>query len=228
MSGSPVLLLSVLMCLCFAGLVAIVGAGIFFYAYRSVKSVNRAWGDLGMRSGLNLKPGALFSQPELNGEFRQRAIRLYTYNAGSQGNRITYTAVALTINNPSNSKMEITPASKAGNFFGKMVNAQDVEIGNPAFDARFVIKSNPPDFALKVLGETRIQLGIMDIPDMFRIEIEGPSLKYSKRDLEENIAFLTRLFNTLSDLADQLEKPKAQPVFGASSSTAAGPKSCCA
>jgi hypothetical protein len=184
--------------------VAVIG-GIFFFINRSVQGVNRTWGDLGMGTGLTLKPAAIFSQPELNGEFRQRLIRLYTYNAGSQGNRITYTAVALTVNNPTNSALEITPSDTVGNFFGKMLKAQDVEIGNAAFDARFVIKSNPPDFAMKILGDSRAQMGIMDIPGVFRIELKDSTLEYSKRDLEENAEFLTKLFNTMSDLADRLE-----------------------
>lgn len=205
MSESYAWLIPILMCLCFVVLFVGVGGGIFFYAYRSVQGVNRTWGDLGMATGLTLKPAAMFSQPELNGEFRQRPIRLYTYNAGTQGNRITYTAAALTVNNPTNSTLEIMPSGTVGNFLGKMIKAQDVEVGNAEFDARFVIKSNPPDFAVKVLGEGRVLAGIMDIPDVFRIELEGSSLKYSKRDLEENAEFLTKLFNTLSDLADRLE-----------------------
>ena len=149
--------------------------------------MNRIWGDLGMGTGLTLKPAAMFSQPELYGEYRQRPIRLYTYKAGTQGNRITYTAVDLTVNNPTNSRLEITPSGGVGNFFGKILNAQDVEIGTPAFDARFVIKSNPPDFAMKVLGDAWVQMEILDIPDVFRIELEGSSLKYSKTTLRKTL-----------------------------------------
>ncbi len=206
MSASYGLLIAALACLCFLLLFVGIAGGIFFFAYRSVRSVNRTWADLGLTTGLTLKPAGMFSQPELNGEFRQRPIRLYTYNAGSQGNRITYTAVALTVNNPANSILEVTQAGSVGNFFGRLTKAQDVQIGDEAFDARFVVKSNPPDFAIKVLGEPRVQAGVMEIPGQFRIELEGPSLKYSKRDLEENAEILTRLFNTLSDLADRLQE----------------------
>jgi hypothetical protein len=205
MTYIPAWLILILLCLCFGGFVVAVVGGIFFFINRSVQEVNRTWGALGLATGLTLKPGAMFSQPELNGSFRQRPIRLYTYNAGTQGHRTTYTAITLTVNNATSSKLEITPSGSVGNFFGRMLNAQDVAIGNPAFDARFVIKSNPPDFAAKVLGEARLQMAIMSIPDVFRIELEGLSLTYSKRDLEEDTEFLTRLFNTLSDLADRLE-----------------------
>jgi len=205
MTYIPAWLVLLLLCLCFGGFLAAVVGGVFFFLNRSVQEVNRTWGALGLATGLTLKPAAMFSQPELNGSFRQRPIRLYTYNAGTQGHRTTYTAVTLTVDNPTSSRLEITPSGTVGNFLGKMLNAQDVAIGNPAFDTRFVIKSNPPDFAQKILGEARVQMGIISIPDVFRIELEDSSLEYSKRDLEENAQFLTKLFNTLSDLADRLE-----------------------
>ena len=205
MASLVTLLIPILMCLCFGVAVVIVFGGFFLLVNRSVKALNRTCGDHGTRTWLTLKPGATFSQPELNGEFRGRPMRLYTYSSGGGRHRVTYTAVALTVNNPGNSMLEITPSGTVANFFGKMVKAQDVEIGDPAFDARFVIKSNPPEYAVKVLGEARLLSGIMDIPDSFRIGLEGPSLEYSMRGLEENVEFLTKLFNTLSDLADRLE-----------------------
>jgi len=206
MSDSSVLLFPILICLCFGGLFVAVFAGIFFFINRSVQGVNRAWGDLALATGLKLKPAAMFSQPELSGEFRQRPIRVYTYSSGTQGHRTTFTAVALSINNPDNSVLEITPSGTVSNFFGKMIKAQDVQIGNPAFDTRFVIKSDPPDSAVKVLGNPKVQNELMDIPDVFRIELEGSSLKYSKRGLEDNAEYLKKLFNSLSDLADWIER----------------------
>jgi hypothetical protein len=205
MSLSPTLLLPVLMCLCFVAAVAIFGGGIYFFVNRSVQGVNRTWGDLGTATGLTLKPAGIFSQPELNGTFRGRALRLYTYDAGSQGHRDTHTSVTLTVRNPTDSMLEITPSGTVGSLLGKMIKAQDVEIGNPEFDARFVIKSNPPDFAVKALGEARVLAGIMGIPGAFRVGLDGPSLHYSKGGLEDKAEFLTRVFSTLSDLADRLE-----------------------
>ncbi len=206
MSQSYGFLIPIATCLCFGGLFVAVVGGIFYLVNRSVKGVNRTWGDLGISTGLTLKPGALFSQPELNGTFRQRPMRLYTYNAGSQGHRNTYTAVALTIKNPNQAALEVTPSGTVGNLLGRMVKAQDVEIGNPEFDGRFVIKSNPPDFAVRILGEARLQSGIMEIPGVFRIEVKGSSLEYANGGLEENALFLTKLFNTLSDMADRIEE----------------------
>jgi hypothetical protein len=69
-----------------------------------VQEVNRTWGALGLATGLTLKPAAMFSQPELNGKFRQRPIRLYTYNAGTQSHRTTYICSFATISVDSTAK----------------------------------------------------------------------------------------------------------------------------
>lgn len=211
MSDSSAVLIPILMCLCFPILFVGVGGGMLFYALNSWKPTNRAWGELGTRNGLTFKRASMFSSPELNGEYRHRPIRVYTFSSGGQGHgqRSTDTIIALGVNNPTNSILQITPSARVGNILGKMLNAQDVEIGNPTFDARFVIKSNPPDFAMKVLDDSTVQMGIMDIPDTFRIELKGSSLVYAKRDVENDVELLTRLFNTLSDLAERFEGNKA-------------------
>jgi len=205
MSYIPAWLILLLLCLCFVGFVVAVIGGILFFLYRSVQGVNRSWGDLGTRSGLTLKPAGVFAQPELSGVFRRRPMRLYTENSVGQGNRTTWTVLGLTVKNPANSTLEITPSGSVGNLFGKMIKAQDVVLGNPEFDKRFVIKSDPPDFAVRLLANSPVQTKIMEIPGTFRIHMEGSSLKYSKTNLEENADFLEKLFNTLSDLADRLE-----------------------
>ncbi len=206
MSYIPAWLIIVLLCLCFVGFVAAVIGGIFFFIYRSVQGLNRTWGDLGMRTGLTLKPGAIFSQPELTGEFRQRPLHLYIERSGGgQGNSSTFTVIDLKVSNPTNSTLEISSLANPWTFFGKMLHAQDVQIGEPAFDQRFIIKSNPPDFAVKLLAEARLQMAIMEIPHEFRIHLAGSSLVYAREDVEDNVEFLVKLFNTLSDLADRLE-----------------------
>lgn len=206
MSDSYTLLGVLLTFLCIGGFIAVVGVGIVFVMIRSGKAANRGWADLASRLGLTLiKPTGLFGSPQIKGMFRQRAIHLFIYDAGSQGNRSIHTAAALTVSNPVDAAFEITPAGVIGNFLVKMTAAQDVELGSPAFDERFVIRSNPPELAVKALGEAGLQAAIMGVPGTFRIELQGPSLAFSQAGTQTNTDFLTRMFGTLSDIADRIE-----------------------
>ncbi len=109
MSYIPAWLILLLLCLCFGGFVVAVIGGVFFFINRSTQALNLAWGDVGMRTGLTLKPAAMFSQPELKGEFRQRPIRLYIErSSGGQGNSSTFTVIDLKVSNPTNSALEIS------------------------------------------------------------------------------------------------------------------------
>ena len=201
MSNSIALLFPILLCLCCGVLFVALFVGIIFWAYRGGQKSSNAWADVGVRTGLTLKPGSMFSFPELNGEFRQRRIHVYNYRA----RKTSLTEVDLTVNNPGNVVLKITPSGTMANFFDNLPSALRVQIGNPEFDSRFVVKSNLPEFAVKVLNDSRVQAAVMDIPHTFRIELEGSSLKYAKHGLEENAEFLIKIFNTLSDLADDLE-----------------------
>ena len=211
-SNLAVLLLPALACSCFGLAVVVIGGAIYLYVRRGVDDINRTWGELGLTTGLTLKPAAAFSQPELTGTYRQRPLHLYTYSVGTHDNRTVYTAITLAIAGPSGASLEITPASSIGNVLGRMIKAQDVQIGDPAFDGRFVIKSDPPEFAARVLGDDRLRARVGEIPAAFRIAIEPGNVEYSRRGLEEDAQLLVRLFNVLSDLADQIEQTSPQPA----------------
>lgn len=205
MSNSYNLLIPIVLCVGAAFFIVIVVGAIIFAVVRSGRAMERAWRDLATRLGLTFIPKGSLASPELQGIFRQRPIRLYLYSSGTQGNRQTYTTLTLTVKNRNNGALEITPAGTVWNFLGKIANAQDVEVGSPAFHEHFVVKSNPADFAVRALGEAGLQAGIMGIPGTFRIELDGTSLKYSKAGMEENADFLGKVFGTLSDLADRIE-----------------------
>lgn len=188
------------------GLFMLVAVGLLVYfGRRRAQAAMRSWGDVGQRTGLTFKAPGLFSSPELNGQYRHRAIRVYTNTVGRQGDHTTYTTVRLAVNNPTNSMLDIAPAGLVGNFFTKLLNAQDVEIGNPAFDERYVVRSNPAESAVKVLANSNLPAALMDVPQGFSIQLEGPVLAYAHQNVEGSGECLEKVFNALSDLADGYE-----------------------
>jgi hypothetical protein len=205
MSDSSGLLLTILafggFCVFFLLIIGVV----IYVIVRSGKAINEGWGEVARRTGLAFKPAKTFTSPELSGSIDGRPVRVYTYSVGSGRNRTTYTAVDVTVNNPANSSFEVTPSGTLGNWLGRMVKAQDVQIGNAEFDERYVIKSDPPDFALKVLGSIAAQTGIMALPGMARIALEGPTLRHAKRGVEEDPELLMQVITTLTSLTRGIE-----------------------
>jgi hypothetical protein len=147
----------------------------------------------------------MFSWPELNGTFRGRPLHVYVFASGTHGTRQIYLSVNLTLKHPPNARLAINPSGTVGSFLGKIVKTQDVLIGNAEFDRRFVVKSDDPDFARRVLGSVAAQTGIQAIPDAYQLKLEGQSVEYSRRGVERDPELLMKVFNTLSDLADVME-----------------------
>lgn len=88
--------------------------------------------------------------PTLAGRYRGRDVRVFYYSTGSGKNRTQWVAISTKVNNPSGFSLKVSSENfltRAGRTFG----VGDVEIGDPAFDKRFYIKSDDADFTRAAL-----------------------------------------------------------------------------
>ncbi|HLP09256.1 MAG TPA: hypothetical protein VK178_13910 [Opitutaceae bacterium] len=107
--------------------------------------------ELGLR--LEEKPpllGVLPQVPTASGHVGGRAIRFHTYTTGSGKHRQTWQALAIACDNSHGLILQLA----AQNFLtalGVKLGMQDVKVGDPVFDERFVLKTSDPDFASAAL-----------------------------------------------------------------------------
>jgi len=194
--------------------ILIVGMNVVFIgvaalvSYQQRQSTVRAWDDFAMRTGLTLHKGSFFTTPSLSGDYRQRPVRVYLFSRGSSRSRTTYTGIDLTVNNTTGSTLGLSPSSAVGDFFGKLFSTQDVQTGNLEFDARFTVKSQPPDFAVAAFDDSMVRMGLMEVDGYFHISLQGSSMVYTERGRLRDSTRLEKLVNTLSDLADRVEGKK--------------------
>ncbi len=91
----------------------------------------------------------------LEGEFRGRRFKVYHYTAGSGDSQTRYAAVRAGVSNP---KGLVFQFSREGFFskIGKTFGMRDIQVGDPVFDEKFVVKSNDPEFiAAALLAEMK-------------------------------------------------------------------------
>jgi hypothetical protein len=168
----------------------------------------RAWDDFAIRNGLTINKGSFFITPSLSGDYRQRPVRVYLFSRGSSRSRTVYTGIDMTVSNTTGSTLGLSPSSAVGDFFGKLFSTQDVQTGNLEFDARFTVKSQPPDFAIAAFDDSMVRMGLMEIDGYFHISLQGSSMVYTERGRMRDTTRMEKLFNTLSDLADRVEGKK--------------------
>ena len=110
---------------------------------------------------------------------------------------------------------------------GKVLGAQDVEVGAPRFDAFFVVKSNAEDVARAWLhGDVTEDL--CQAPD-FRFELENGTLRATFRGLVDDGPKLARALRAVAKLAArgrELEGEWAEAASRAGASSASRSTSC--
>lgn len=181
-----------------------------FIGYWQRQRTSRKWSRLATRTGLTLEGGSWLVKPRLHGEYRRHSLELTTYteSSGTPGDSSSATFTLITLYLSNNSKMlAISPAGVTG-AISKALGMQDVEIGNEAFDKRFTIKSQPPEFAGELLGSDTMlcdRIAGLRKSGWFELRVEGSQMTYRERGTETNPDRLEAIFNTLSDLADKIE-----------------------
>jgi len=96
--------------------------------------------------------------PTVEGRYRDRQVRFYTYSTGSGKNRTAWCAVAAAVNGAAGFTLDLCPE----NFVFRIATGfgmQDIKVDDPAFDQAFIVKSNDPAYAAAaLLPEIRAQL----------------------------------------------------------------------
>ncbi len=97
-----------------------------------------------MRLGLVEGPSKPFSGrpvPALAGNFRGREVRIHGYSTGSGKSRTHWIAISSPVRNAGGLSLRLS----AENLFtraGRKIGIQDVDVGDPEFDAKFCLKTN--------------------------------------------------------------------------------------
>lgn len=165
---------------------------------------------LARRLGLELRrPPTRFGfepLPTVEGRYRNRAVRFYTYTTGSGKNSTTWGAVSAAAGGAGGFTLELFPE----NFLVRMATAlglQDIQVGDPAFDRAFIVKSNDPAYAAAaLLPEIRARLlAERQRGAHGRLSIKGGEVQYAEVGGFGNEARVNRLADLLEAICDLAE-----------------------
>ena len=102
--------------------------------------------------------GVFPAMPTVDGERGGRAVRFFTFTTGSGKSRQTWQACGVRCENPQGLTFQLG-TQNALSQLGVLLGMQDVQVGDAAFDQRFVVKTNDPDFLrAALLPEVRTAL----------------------------------------------------------------------
>ena len=158
------------------------------------------------RLGGTYQPARLGHGDLIEFPFEGRTARLEFRSPGEDDQGGTQLLVPLT--KPPPGTLHILPEG-FGQQFLKMFGAQDISVGDPAFDAAYVVKANPESFAARVFGyerRTRVILAVRQLEGMSHptIEVGWAHLRVQVREEVRTEGRLLGLVKTAKEFLDAL------------------------
>jgi len=170
------------------------------------------------RLGLELKrqPAKLGFEPlpTVKGRHRGHPVRFFNYSTGSGKSRRTWGAVSAAVPGAGAFTLELAPE----NFLTRIVTAlgmQDIQVGDPAFDRAFIVRSNDVASAVAaLLPEIRTRL-LAAFPRNVggELAVKGGEVRYAEVGGLQDAALVTRLADMLEVVCDLAEVAEALPVL---------------
>lgn len=193
-------LLPVLLCL----LTAAFFVGVSVLGYLRGQQRNTAWQELAARNGLQFEPGSMLSYPSVSGRYRGRNLLLKNIRRtrGKQRSR-TYTRLTLSLDNRANVRFGLYDQDAFSGLFTAL-GAQDVRTGDETVDRRFVIKSQPEEFARRLFASPGLRERLLQVRPM-NLTLQGNELTFEQQDVLSDADQLQFLFDLLADVADKVE-----------------------
>jgi hypothetical protein len=168
--------------------------------------------DFARRAGLRVveKTALGFTWVEsMEGTQAGRAIRYWTYATGSGKSRVTWVAVGVQPRATAGLQLELT-RQNFGSKIMEMFGVKEVQVGDPAFDAAWFVRTNQPDFLAAALVPA-IRARLLAAPAegrSARYKLEQGPVFYAEQGAFASAAVLARLerqLPLLHELADVAE-----------------------
>ncbi len=197
--------------LVFPVIIAIVAA-LLWAARGHVRKTHAMMLEFARRAGLRaVEKSALgFTWIEsMEGTQAGRTIRYWTYSTGSGKSRVTWVAVGVQPRAAAGLQLELT-RQNFGSKIMEMFGVKEVQVGDPAFDAAWFVRTNQPDFLAAALVPS-IRARLMAEPAAgrsARYKLESGPVHYAEQGAFASAAVLERLerqLPLLHELADVAE-----------------------
>lgn len=179
---SPIVpILSVLLpFLLFAGIFAVV----ITFSQKMHKKLVANFQTLGNRLGLQtFTPEAKWysaSYPVTRGQLEGRRVEIGSRVSGSGKHQVHYTYVTVSLSNRSENTLQLTREGFLAKI-GKKFGGQDIQINDPVFDDKYIIKSNSDSFA-RYFFNTDMKRLLSNAEPFFKgtLDVGGGEVRYEE------------------------------------------------
>jgi hypothetical protein len=163
------------------------------------------WRELARLKGLKFESGHLFRTPRAFGAYRGRVLLLDTTMRRGYKHWIYYTRIRLSVSNPANVHLELREKNISTKV-GKVLGADDIELGDQGLDERFAIKSQSAELVTVLLASTDICARLLRTERICLLKVLDGEVHLEQRGINYDTESLQNLVDLLSDLAEAIER----------------------
>lgn len=193
----------------FVLLVPLFFAGVLGFILFNQKRSREAWANIATALGLEYSQGSFFGIGVIEGERQGYWVRVDTFSRGSGKNSKTYTRIQTFLNPTLNLGLAVYREHLFSGI-GKMFGSQDIEVGDSAFDGRFMVKGNSSDAVLRLLSaDLRKQLMLYD-ERVGPLNVDDDRLYYETRGMLTDQATIEHVLTGQQVVAQRLTRAFAQ------------------
>ncbi len=174
-------------------------------AWLRQQRIQTGWGAFASRSGLMLSGVKPLGMPTVEGEYRQRRVRLRTYVQRSGRSSTRYTEITLGV--PEAGSRTLTLRREGAlDALGKTLGMKDIPTGDAGFDGQMILQASSPEWAQSILaGQDMLRHDLTRIPRL-SLTLRGGVLAHREMGLQTDPDRLSALLEALSGLADAIER----------------------
>lgn len=189
------------LCCLFTLALGILGA---VMGYLRSQTRNAAWQELATRNGLQFEPGGFMTYPRLSGVYRGHSLLLTNFRrTHGRRNSTTYTRLTLSLDNRANIQFGLYGENMLSGL-GKAFGMQDVRIGDETVDRRFVIQSQPEQFAAALFASAGLRERLLQTRSLY-LTVKGSELIGQEIGMLTEAEYLQFLFDLLADVAERVD-----------------------
>ncbi len=189
---------------------------VFWAAAQASKRASENIRELAAMLGLqaDIRPPALglfYTDPRAAGQWRGKAMEIYTYTTGSGKSRMQWCAVAAALRADGGLRFTLQPQG-FGTKVMEMFGASEIQVGDADFDRRWFIQTNQPDFLrAALLPELRAKISTLAAePSASRLKLmlEDGRVRYAEQGSFASARVAGRIgqaAEVVADLADVAE-----------------------
>lgn len=166
----------------------------------------RQWEDIARRVNLQLNPNNIFNSPIISGDYRGYKISMTIISQRNDPWRRDGTLITMQIDNPADIRFTLERQGVL-DVLATAAGMQDIKLGDETFDRHFVVRCKPAAPAEELLADSHLREGLIKT-NAYRIHLVSGTLTCHMRSVQRDPAHVEMVLNTLSDLADGIDRIK--------------------